>query len=141
MRRFLSLAVVVSAVSGAGCTSVQLPAPTGPEGNRTSNDSTLPGNSNAPSATAEQPSTSSTLLAQARDARLAGRLGDAEDLLEAALRIEPNDARLWLELAEVQFAAGEFDTARGLAERALTLAAGDENLIEAAQRLRLQTSN
>lgn len=82
--------------------------------------------------------TLSIMLEQARTDRLAGRLTEAEATLEAALRIEPGDARLWLELAEIQFAAGEFDTARSLADRAVTLAGGDAAIIEAAGRIREQ---
>jgi Flp pilus assembly protein TadD len=78
------------------------------------------------------------MLAQVRDARLAGRLGEAEALLEAALRIAPNDARLWLELAEVRFAGGEFESARSLADRAVALSGGDAGIVEAAQRLSAQ---
>jgi Flp pilus assembly protein TadD len=76
------------------------------------------------------------MLERARSDRMAGNLTDAESTLEAALRIAPGDARLWLELAEIQFAAGEFEESQILAERAMSLSGGDMQIIEAAQRIR-----
>jgi len=111
----------------AGCAS---PPQTSPSGR----DVAVP--AQPPVSTQEQ--TVSAMLERAREARLVGRLPEAESTLEAALRIAPNDARLWLELAEVQFASGEFDTAQTLAQRAVSLSAGDTAVIEAAQRLSAQ---
>ncbi|MGD2166650.1 MAG: tetratricopeptide repeat protein [Gammaproteobacteria bacterium] len=80
------------------------------------------------------------MLERARSSRMGGDLAEAESTLEAALRIAPGDARLWLELAEVQFAAGEFEESRTLAERAISLSGGDAQTIEAAQRIRALTA-
>jgi Tfp pilus assembly protein PilF len=95
----------------------------------------------AEQAVSAEAQTLATMLERARAARLSGRLAEAESSLEAALRIAPGDARLWLELAEVQFASGEFDSARTLAERAVSLSGGDLAIIEAAQRLSSQMGN
>jgi Tfp pilus assembly protein PilF len=117
--------VICSAVAVlAGCASAPQPATTGSE-------SVTP----APQTASPQEQTVSAMLERARAARLLGRLPEAESTLESALRIAPDDARLWLELAEVQFASGEFDAAQTLARRAVSLAAGDPAVIEAAQRL------
>jgi Tfp pilus assembly protein PilF len=82
--------------------------------------------------------TLNAMLERARSARLAGRLVEAEATLESALRIAPEDARAWLELAEVQFASGDFSAARTLADRAISLSDGDQTVVEAAQRLSAQ---
>jgi Flp pilus assembly protein TadD len=114
----------------AGCAGIDSSAP-----------DSAPATSNLPEPAATPPDNLTIMLEQARADRLAGRLPEAEAKLEAALRIQPNDARLWLELAEIQFAAGEFAAARNLAERAVTLAAGDESITEAAGRIRAQTTD
>jgi Tfp pilus assembly protein PilF len=80
------------------------------------------------------------MLERAQTDRIAGNLVQAESTLETALRIDPGDARLWLELAEIQFAAGEFDEARTLAERAMSLAGGNAQISEAALRIRALTT-
>jgi Tfp pilus assembly protein PilF len=84
--------------------------------------------------------TLNVMLERAQMARLAGALSQAESTLETALRIAPGDARLWLELAETQFAAGEFEAARTIAERAMSLSGGNVRIIESAQRIRALTA-
>ena len=54
--------------------------------------------------------------------------GDAQlaiSTLERALRIEPDNPLLWIELGEVHQAAGHFEQAGGLGHKALQLATGD----------------
>jgi len=126
----ISMAIGLLSSLLAGCASIDTASP----GN-------VPATSAEPQSEQTQPDTLSIMLESARADRLAGRLSEAEATLEAALRIEPDDARLWLELAEIQFAAGEFAAARNLAERAVTLAAGDAAIIEAAGRIREQTTD
>lgn len=97
-------------------------------------------NADVPSADARggdaREQTLATMLGRAQTDRIAGRLQQAESTLETALRIAPNDPRLWLELAEVQFAAGEFESASAIAERAISLSSGNVQIIEASQRIR-----
>ena len=112
----------------AGCTSVTAPV----------DDGSAPPPPEAARALTPEEQTLAAMLERARNARLAGELAEAESTLEAALRIAPADARLWLELAEVQFASGEFDSAQTLAERAVSLAGGDTSVVEAARRLSAQ---
>jgi Flp pilus assembly protein TadD len=80
-------------------------------------------------------SASVALLDQSRNARAAGELGQAAAALERALAIEPNNALLWIELAEVRAAAGDGDQADMLARKALTLAGNDRSVAERASRL------
>lgn len=58
--------------------------------------------------------------------------------LERALRLAPNDARLWLSLAQVRFDQGEYAKADSLAQRAAQLAGRDADLAQQAQRLSSQ---
>jgi len=75
------------------------------------------------------------LLAQSRAARAAGSYAQATATVERALRIDPNDARLWLELGEIELASGNPGQAATLARKALTLAADDRELTAHAERL------
>jgi len=68
------------------------------------------------------------LAAQAAADREAGRVTTAAAALERALRIEPRNPRLWLELARVRQAQGDPAQAEGLATRALSLAGNDNSL-------------
>lgn len=61
--------------------------------------------------------------------------------LERALRIDPRDPAVWLELGRVKLAQGDRAQAQNMGRRALSLAGGDparraecEALIAAAQR-------
>ncbi len=54
----------------------------------------------------------------------------AKAKLERALRIEPNNATLWFELAQVNYRQMAIEEARNLAERAQRLARGNEKLSE-----------
>ena len=84
---------------------------------------------------APQSTASAALLAQGRDAREAGRYAEATASLERALRIDPNNPLLWIELAEVKAADGDRDQAREMARKALTLAAGNSSIEARARRL------
>jgi Tfp pilus assembly protein PilF len=90
-----------------------------------------------PGAAPEAPlgAASAALLAQSRDDRDAGRFGAAEGSLERALRIEPNNALLWIELAEIKAAQDDPDQAIEMARKALTLAGADRSIRARADRL------
>lgn len=132
-RVFAAVAAAATAMI-AGCTS----------GNVVSRDDTAVPQADEPriddADTDPQSRTIETMLARARTDRLAGRLASAEATIEAALRIAPSDARLWLELAQTRFAAGEFANAATLAERAMSLAGDDAGIIETGQRIRAQAA-
>jgi tetratricopeptide (TPR) repeat protein len=78
---------------------------------------------------------SQALLSQSRLDRAAGRYPEATASVERALRIDPNNPALWLELGEIQLAAGNDAQAATMARKALTLAAGDVAIRSQAQAL------
>lgn len=101
--------------TGAGAAIPDAPAPVGPIDARAQ--------------------TLDSMLRQAQTDRLAGDLNTAELTLETALRIAPNDARLWLELAEIRLASGDYAAARTTADRAVSLSGGNVQIVEASRRI------
>jgi hypothetical protein len=81
------------------------------------------------------PPVSLALLAQSRSERAAGSYAAAASSIERALRIDPNDATLWLELGEIKLADRDPAQAQMMARKALTLAGGDRVIASRAQRL------
>jgi tetratricopeptide (TPR) repeat protein len=75
------------------------------------------------------------LLQQSRAARAAGNYPQATATTERALRIDPNNPSLWLELGEIALATGERKQAEMLARKALSLAADDRAVTQQAERL------
>lgn len=59
----------------------------------------------------------------------------ASSTLDRALRIEPNNALLWIELGRIRLAEGDAHQAEGGARKALALATGDAAVHEQAARL------
>jgi tetratricopeptide (TPR) repeat protein len=78
---------------------------------------------------------SAVLLEQSRGERAAGSYADAAVSIERALRIDPNNPALWIELAEVKADEGDFDQAEMMARKALTLAGSDRSIMARAERL------
>jgi tetratricopeptide (TPR) repeat protein len=111
----LILAACVSAPPRAPTTSVALPE-AGP-------------------AAPESASATTLLLEQGRTAREAGRYEDATTAIERALRIDPNNAYLWLELGEIKLASGNEEQADAMARKAISLAAHDPAIAARAERL------
>ena len=68
---------------------------------------------------------SQALLAQSRHEVGVGNLSAAADDLERALRIDPLQPLLWLELGELRLAAGDRGQAEMMAHRALSLGGRD----------------
>ncbi|MBN2871556.1 MAG: tetratricopeptide repeat protein [Halothiobacillaceae bacterium] len=92
---------------------------------------------NAPDREQEPSPTSPAVLALVRqaDTRLkAGDLTGAQSTLERAVQIEPGNARLWLDLAQVRLARDQPAQAEQLALRAVEHAA-DNQTLSAAWRL------
>jgi Flp pilus assembly protein TadD len=83
----------------------------------------------------EPASATETLLIQSRTARDSGDFAAAAAAIERALRIEPNDASLWLEYARLRLAGGDREQAATLAEKAASLAGDDRSIRDAALRL------
>jgi predicted Zn-dependent protease len=75
------------------------------------------------------------LLGSAREAADEGRLDDAAVDLEHALRLQPQSAVLWHELALVRAAQGQLDQAEAVALRSNSLAGDDRALQSSNWRL------
>lgn len=80
-------------------------------------------------------SASGTLLAQGRRERAAGSYAQATASIERALRLDPNNAELWVERGELALQAGDAAQAATMARKALTLTGNDRTLESQAQRL------
>jgi tetratricopeptide (TPR) repeat protein len=78
---------------------------------------------------------SGALLEQSRAQRAAGSLPAARASLERALRLDPNNAVLWLELGELELQTGNAAQAATMARKVLTLAGRDARLTARAERL------
>jgi hypothetical protein len=70
------------------------------------------------------------LLNQARLQKESGRPERAAAVLERALRLDPKNARLWHELAQVRLEQGKLDLAERLAVKSNALAKGDTDLMD-----------
>lgn len=66
----------------------------------------------------------SALVTQARGSSGAGDYDAAAATLERALRIEPANPLVWIEMARVRLASGDAQQAENMARRALSLAVG-----------------
>ena len=80
-------------------------------------------------------SASQALLTQSRGHSAAGRYEEAAASIERALRIEPRQPVLWLELGNIRLKEGDFAQAESLGRKALSLAIGDEALTARAEQL------
>ena len=78
---------------------------------------------------------SGALLEQSRAQRAAGSLPAARASLERALRLDPNNAALWLELGELELQTGNSAQAATMARKAMTLAGRDRRLTDRAEQL------
>lgn len=78
---------------------------------------------------------SASLLEQSRQQQTEGDYAAATASIERALRIEPNNASLWVELAEIKMAEGDADQAEAMARKALTLSDNDRSIENRANRL------
>ena len=80
-------------------------------------------------------SASSVLLQQSRTQRAAGSVPAAKASLERALRLDPNNAEVWIELGELELSLGNTVQATTMARKALTLTGRDARLAARAERL------
>lgn len=90
--------------------------------------------STQPTARQEIPA-SAVLIEQSRDERASGSYAEAAATIERALRIDPNNPALWIELAEIKAAERDYDQAEMMARKALTLAGSDRSIMARAERL------
>jgi tetratricopeptide (TPR) repeat protein len=93
-----------------------------------------------PDAPAPDPSANATaaLVAQSREERDTGKLGEAAATIERALTIAPENAGLWMELAEIRMEQGDWEQAEDMARKALTLTAETSDVGVRARRLLAQ---
>lgn len=70
---------------------------------------------------------SQALVAQAQAQRRKGDLPGATVSLERALRIEPNNPLLWIELGRLRMDQGNFPQAENMGRKALAMAVGDDS--------------
>jgi uncharacterized protein HemY len=87
-----------------------------------------------PRANRLSPATSS-LVAQARALVSHGDLDGASSTLDRALRIEPNNPLVWIELGRLRLAESDAHQAEGCGRKALALASGDRGAQAQAGRL------
>jgi tetratricopeptide (TPR) repeat protein len=135
--RGLAAVLGIAALALSSCATLPPTAPGQTRPTETRDDGATTESDPAQAAAAEPPLSpvSAALLEQSRDARDAGRYAQAESALERALGIEPNNALLWIELAEVKAAQDDPDQAIEMARKALTLAGADRSIRGRAARL------
>ena len=76
-----------------------------------------------------------SLVEQAHSQAATGNYAVAASSIERALRIEPNNPLLWIELGQVRQSEGNFVQAENLARKGLSLATGDPRTQSSAWRL------
>jgi tetratricopeptide (TPR) repeat protein len=76
-----------------------------------------------------------SLVTQARNQVAHGDLPAASSTLDRALRIEPNNPLLWIELGRLRLAENDAHQAEGCARKALALASGDRSTQAQSGRL------
>jgi predicted Zn-dependent protease len=80
-------------------------------------------------------SVAASLVIASRDQRNAGNLNGAAATIERGLTIAPDEAVLWVELAEIRLAQGDRTTAEEMARKALTLTNAGTPVYQRAQRV------
>jgi hypothetical protein len=96
-----------------------------------------------PAGTAPPPTTrqfhlgaaATALVAQAHRQAAGGDPQLAISSIERALRIEPDNPLLWIELGEIHESAGHFEQAGGIGHKALQLSTGDPHALSASWHL------
>lgn len=125
-------AAVVGVLSGCAGPAMQTASPAPEPGERSGSVET-PGRS-----VDLEPTMSSagrTLLEQGRTQRLAGEYQQASASLERALRVDPQQASIWLELGRLRFDEGNFAQAEQMARKALSLAPAGDSVQSQAEQL------
>lgn len=126
--------------SGAGVASPSTAAATSTPG------APIPGQGSATPPSPEEPPrppprqyhlgpAASALVAQAHSQSAGGHHAEAAATLERALRIEPSNPLLWIELGQLRLDEGNAAQASAMARKALTMASGDARAQASAWRL------
>jgi Tfp pilus assembly protein PilF len=136
MRSPLLVAALCLAVSGCATLAPgKSSPPSAPSGASAPSRAPAPDTEDRDADVPQQNSASIALLEQSRNERAAGDFSAATVSIERALRIEPNDPSLWIELAEIKAAEGDRNQAETMARKALTLAGSDRSIRQRAERL------
>ena len=150
IRTTLAVAVLVPVLTA--CPSLRAPAPDFPESpskpvppsSGTAQPSpTTPGQPTPTPGTPSRPApkqyrlgpASTALVAQAHKHMTGGDFGLAAATIERAMRVEPDNPLLWIELGRVRQTAGDDSQADSMGHKALALAAGDPQAQASAWRL------
>jgi len=78
----------------------------------------------------EEGRAAATLLASARQSARTGQFSQAEMMLERALRVEPRNARLWYEMAQVKYGQKDYGQTVQFCIKSNSLAGKDYDLIQ-----------
>ena len=78
---------------------------------------------------------SRALVGQAQEQRTRGDLPGATVSLERALRIEPNNPLLWIEMGRLRMDQGNYPQAENMGRKALSMSVGDDRTQSAAWQL------
>lgn len=112
----------------AGCALAPQPGPLDPTaGDEAVREREIATRRSSPAAT--------TLIEQSRQMQASGQSAQAAATLERALRIEPNDPSVWLELARLRYKQADWRQAEQFARRAESLAGSDAALSAEAVEL------
>jgi tetratricopeptide (TPR) repeat protein len=145
-----ALVLATSVVSLAGCRSLMGPpvypprpqSPTQPGTPQPEPGTPQPQTPTPPAPTPSQPqkqfrlgAASTALVKQARTQSGKGDFPGATATVERALRIEPGNPLLWIELGEVHLAEGNAPQAESMGRKAVALATGDPSAQSASWRL------
>lgn len=137
-------AALLAALALAAC-AASAPVPSGSRPGTTVPGPSTPGGSATPVPSPPPPAAparqfrlgaaASALVAQAHTQAGSGEFAAAGATLERALRIEPDNPLLWIELGRVQLGEGNASQADGMGRKALALGTGDPAAQAAAWRL------
>jgi len=123
-----------------GCNSLRSPPPEFPQQSGESGSAQPP--PGQPPAAPARPArqfrlspASTALVAQAHKAASSGDFGLAAATVERAMRIDPDNPLLWIELGRVRLSAGDFGQADSMGRKALSLATGDPRAQSSAWHL------
>ena len=139
--RLAAAGTVALLLGGCPAHSMRPEAPnnsvSGPQGS----SSASPGSPSVPPPPAPPPHenrlspATSSLVTQARALVSRGDLDGASSTLDRALRIEPNNPLVWIELGRLRLAESDAHQAEGCGRKALALASGDRGTQAQAGRL------
>jgi tetratricopeptide (TPR) repeat protein len=139
LTRLVAACAVALSLGGCPAPSTRPEAPSnstaGPQGSNASPASpSMPQPPAPPRENRLSPATSS-LVSQARALISRGDLDGASSTLDRALRIEPNNPLVWIELGRLRLAESDAHQAEGCGRKALALASGDRGTQAQAGRL------